>query len=610
MRKIIWRIFLMANNLKPICVVQSAESVKPINNIMTPNYIVCSYPNLVDLGDFNNRQVLLWPDNNPDSISAMSLLASKLSNSSVKIINLDGITPNSKPHQIISSKWRWSDLVKWAKARATPHNSVALVDTSKPSRAAESSNVEVLPPEYMQEVVPVDEYAMDESIEQAGDNAAFALWEDMKLYMNKKGMPFINSANVNQILLKQFKDRIWMDLFSNRIMTNLNPRWSNNKIDPESKYKREWGDSDNLELLNRLQIVYNLHSMTLSKVEEGVTLFANRNARDDVVTWLNSIQWDETPRIQTFLIDALGAKDTPYVRAASKNLWVAMAKRILFPGVKFDNMVILEGGQGIGKSTVLDIIGGKYFAENNTALDKKDFDVSLRGRLLIEFAELDFFRKADVDTLKRRLSQRVDRYRPHFGKHESEFPRRCVFVGTTNRDEYLNDETGGRRFWPVTCGRVNIKYVKEFREQFFAEARELALEDEPHWEMPVAETLQMQASRSEIDPRTPVVMQWLASRTTPNFYLFEVARHLGITDDKMRAPDRIQLGKILNSLGVKYKKTNKGNVYTIPRDIHQQVEESDSEIYGDTEVCDDEKKPLRSESEGSFFSELPENLPF
>jgi len=356
--------------------------------------------------------------------------------------------------------------------------------------------------------------------------------------------------------------------------------------------------------------------MSMTNVRDGVMLFAEDNSVDSVYEWLNDLVWDETPRVETFLIDVFGAADNEYTRAASKNMWISLAARIATPGCKVDNMVILEGLQGKGKSTVLDIIGGDYFSENSEDIAGKDFAEKLRGKLVVEFAELDYFRKSDIETLKRVISCRIDRFRPSYGRREHAYPRRCIFIGTTNKDEYLHDETGARRFWPIACSKADPAQVRKFRDQYFAEAYDLFVAGETWWEMPKEATARAQELRSDSDPRTPDVIRWLADKATGNFTLIDIARALRIADGgKLLPADRIQLGKILSKLNCKKVRTNTTNVYTIPKNIQQIADELDRAIYGYVneaayaETLTSKEKPLRSKSEG-LFSGVTDDIPF
>ena len=158
------------------------------------------------------------------------------------------------------------------------------------------------------------------------------------------------------------------------------------------------------------------------------------------------------PRLDTLFIDYLGAEDSPYTRAVTRKAFTAAVTRAMMPGSKYDNMLILAGPQGIGKSTLLDKMSRGWFNDSIRTFEGKEASELLQGVWLVEIGELDAFRKTDVACIKQFLSLRSDRFRAAYGRHVKELPRCCVFFGTTNTSDYLRDRTGNRRFWPVDVG--------------------------------------------------------------------------------------------------------------------------------------------------------------
>ena len=242
--------------------------------------------------------------------------------------------------------------------------------------------------------------------------------------------------------------------------------------------------------------------MRRDAVTQAVIAVASKRKRNCVKEWLDTLEWDSQPRIDKFFSDCMGSKDDEYSDCASHNFWLSMVARVYRPGCKVDNMVVLEGEQGVGKSTALQIVAGEaWFAEQHeSATNPKAFAEILQGKLLIEISEMDAFRQAEVNRVKQTISCPSDRFRPSYGHHAVDHPRRCVFVGTTNKDDWNKDETGARRFWPIRCsGEINLDAIRENREQLFAEAVFRFNAGEPHWLMPADATKREQDERYQVD---------------------------------------------------------------------------------------------------------------
>jgi putative DNA primase/helicase len=296
-----------------------------------------------------------------------------------------------------------------------------------------------------------------------------------------------NLSNACRILQTDplFKDRFYFDEFLNRIMTGDPPR--------------PWTDADDVHLTVEIQREKRIPKMALETVSKAVIGVAFTNVKNCVKDWLESLTWDNQPRLEHFFEDDFGAPGNLYTRAVSKNFWIAIVARIYRPGCKADCMVILEGSQGIRKSTALGVIGGDYFAETQEPVSSKDFFQNLQGKLLIEIAELDSFDKADVTRVKAIVSRQVDTYRESYGRHSKDHPRRCIFVGTTNKDDWNRDSTGARRFWPITCTDIDVDSICSNREQLFAEAVYRFKAGETWWNTPAVETEAEQSRRYSED---------------------------------------------------------------------------------------------------------------
>ncbi len=201
--------------------------------------------------------------------------------------------------------------------------------------------------------------------------------------------------------------------------------------------------------------------------------------------WLNGLKWDGVARIDHLFERYYGASPGDYTRAVSRNFMIGAVARIYRPGCKLDNMVVLEGKQGIKKSSSLKaLFGDEFVSEVKASPDSKDFDQALQGMWCLEFAELDSLQKSDITRIKMQLSTQADWIRLPYKPAYQSFPRQSVFVGTTNDDGYLKDPTGARRFWPVKCTQVDIDGIRRERDQLFAETVQLFKNGETWWEIP------------------------------------------------------------------------------------------------------------------------------
>jgi predicted P-loop ATPase len=219
-------------------------------------------------------------------------------------------------------------------------------------------------------------------------------------------------------------------------------------------------------------------------------------------------------------------------------------------------MPVFEGPQGLKKSTALKIIGGDYFAEIHESIMNKDFYIALAGKMLCEISELHAFKTADIERIKGIISNASDRYRTPYGQTATDHPRCGVFAGTTNRDDWNTDDTGARRFWPVTCGDIQCEWLTDNREQLFAEAVERFRDGEPWWNVPEIAADVERSARRDVDPWEYLITEYLRVNAAVRIpYL--ITEVLGLKPRDIDHGTQRRLGKILRQRG--YKNTLRRN---------------------------------------------------
>jgi predicted P-loop ATPase len=236
-----------------------------------------------------------------------------------------------------------------------------------------------------------------------------------------------------------------------------------------------------------------------------------------VRTYLKELTWDGTPRLESWLSEYLGVDPSPYAAAVGSRWLISAVARVFEPGSKADCCLILEGEQGIRKSTALRILAEPWFTDEIADLGSKDAALQTRGVWVIEIAELDSMSRSEIGRIKAFMSRAVDRFRPPYGKRLITSPRQCVFAGSVNHGTYLRDETGGRRFWPVECKAavIDTDGLAIIRDQLWAEATYLYFEGKPWWLDSVElnrEAAEEQAERYEGDPWDELILKWVEGR--------------------------------------------------------------------------------------------------
>lgn len=355
-----------------------------------------------------------------------------------------------------------------------------------------------------------------------------AEWSKL-LKLKENGQYAATIDNIQIILAHDanLKGRIYFDEFSQRIVTDgRRLPWE----PVEVCNRRTWKDSDDSGLRWYLERYYGLNGCT-QRILDAFALHCQAHVRNEPKEYLEGLTWDGNLRLDTVLVEYLGAADTPYTRAVTRKTLVAAVARIMQPGCKFDTMLVLIGRQGIGKSTFFRLIGRDWYADGLETFEGKEAAELVQGRWIIEAGELNGLNRSEVGSVKQFLSKQVDIYREAYGKRTTEFPRQCIIVGTSNVHGFLRDETGGRRFWPVDL-EVQVP-VKKVLHGLQAEVDQLWAEAVLWWRLgePLYLTddlakaaLQAQETHKEINPKEGVVLDFLGRKIPPNWAVYDLTQ--------------------------------------------------------------------------------------
>lgn len=359
-----------------------------------------------------------------------------------------------------------------------------------------------------------EEVFADYAEEEADDPDA---WRALLQYQPKSGRILKTIHNAYLIIKndERLKGKITFDEFRRNVIVDADVPWR--------KETGSWSETDESALAHFLERAYDYKSRV--DMRDAFMEVKSEKSFHPVQDYLKSLEWDGISRIDSVLVDHMGAEDNAYTRAVTRKWLCGAAARILRPGVKFDWMLILVGKQGAGKSQFFNRISVNldWFSDSIARFENtKETMEQLAGKWIIEIGELSAMRKREVEEVKAFLSKREDTYRPPYGRNLESFRRQCVFAGTTNEDNFLKDITGGRRFWPVAVGRHKITMwetmTDEIIEQIWAEAVHLVKKGENLYLSKDEEAAAqlVQAGYTDVDERVGSVQEFLDKKVPEN----------------------------------------------------------------------------------------------
>lgn len=520
---------LAANPGKPVMIVEGEKACDAARTIGSP-YVVVTWPggsnaySKVDWSPIYGRKVLMVPDNDQAGNDAMQGIARILGKNcpEIKLVN---IPANDLPKgwdlaDAVDDGWNYDKFKSWA----LPNVSIYNINIQQNNLTINNNNL-----------TNEDDAGMP-------DETMVAVWERLGIVLTSQGQPICNEDNVARIFEKdpELAGKLWFDDFYNSVFLN------------DANGGHEMKDIDVFKLTLRLQRWYGLRRISDATVRRALVILADRVHKNEPYDWMESLAWDGKARIQEFFCTHLGAKTSPYVCAASKNFWISMVARIYSPGCIMRTMPILKSKQWAGKSTAFAIIGGKWYAEALESIQSNNFLQSLHGKMLIEFADMSGMDRADVNRIKQIISCRMDRFRAPYDRTPNDHMRRCVLVSTTNEGNFLRDDTGGSRFWPIETGVIDHDMIARDRAQLFAEAVVCFKAGEDWYKMPTDETEAIQEKYRQEDEWESIISKYLSS---PNLFGKETTvakiatEALHISVDKLDKGTQMRIARNLTVIG-------------------------------------------------------------
>lgn len=546
---------------RPVVVVEGEKCVDAAASVLGATHWVTTWSgggnavHKADFGPLAGRRVILWPDCDAKLDKASKALLPEEKQPGVKAmekaaqillmgdcdVSIVAIPrPGDRP-----DGWDIADLIAEAgeNASAAVHAWLQPDKLRRPRAAPAGAGAPPAPPDTPDAPPPWPEPDDDWSAQ---------------LVRIKGGNLASHPVNVSTILRNDstWRGVVSFDEFSNRVVKRAPPPYAHGRAG-------EWVSDDDSRTAAWLAQVYGLVVSSI-QVLEAVEMVARESPVHPVREYLQGLAWDGTPRLATWLIDHAGVEDNGYTRAVSQFFLRAMVKRVMEPGCKFDYCLVLEGSEGLRKSSLAMLLGGPWFSDTDLDLTHKDSMAALQGKWLHEFSEMDSVTRAEAAKQKSFLSRQVDEFRPVYGRRQISCPRQSVFVGTTNEDEYIKAGQGARRFWPVRIPReIDINALRDVRDQLFAEAMQdyrASLPCAPDSEMQRELFRPVQSRRVVQESMIDALHDWVLepgadelTRRMANASCFSLAdaalRGLHISPAQLTRDLETRIGKALRALG-------------------------------------------------------------
>jgi len=399
---------------------------------------------------------------------------------------------------------------------------------------------------------------------------------------SEKGLLLASLDNLVAILANdtRWAGVIAYDEFSGQVMKLQVPPYDNAEAG-------EWTDLDDVRLEYWLASNYGLRGIRGDTLMKGVLLTADAHRFHAVRDYLQGLTWDGTPRLRDMLNAWFGAGKTDYNAAVSLKWMVGAVARVMRPGCKMDNVMILEGEQGILKSTALKVLFDPWFTDAAFEIGSTDGYQIMRGMWCVELAELDGFNRAEASKSKGFFSRMRDRYRNPYGRKPVDVPRQGVFAGSVNHGTYLKDDTGNRRYWPVKVGGLSIDELRNDRDQLWAEALHEYNQGTEWWARASDKSMfeEQQEERYQGDAWETRIKQWLAAPPNEGGVLVDAVTladvlrgALALDPSKWSQPEQQRAGRIMARIGwtrIRQKRGRREWFYVRPGSEAQVREEMD-----------------------------------